>query len=79
MNTAVDTTPIPDAAATALAPGAVVLDEFVEAFHHRISERDAAGDDLFDREVAAGDQIDKPRPQGDVVAPATDEADALLA
>lgn len=31
MNTAVDTTPIPDAAATALAPGAVVLDEFVEA------------------------------------------------
>ncbi|BCW52843.1 MULTISPECIES: urea amidolyase associated protein UAAP2 [unclassified Arthrobacter] len=31
MNTAVDTTPIPDAAAIALAPGAVVLDEFVEA------------------------------------------------
>jgi hypothetical protein len=31
MNTAVDTTPIPDAAATALAPGTVVLDEFVEA------------------------------------------------
>ncbi|MDT0169102.1 urea amidolyase associated protein UAAP2 [Pseudarthrobacter sp. BRE9] len=31
MNTAIDTKPIPDAADTALAPGAVVLDEFVEA------------------------------------------------
>ncbi|MDQ0827694.1 urea carboxylase-associated protein 1 [Arthrobacter sp. B2I5] len=31
MNTAIDTKPIPDAADTALASGAVVLDEFVEA------------------------------------------------
>ncbi|MGO4236266.1 urea amidolyase associated protein UAAP2 [Pseudarthrobacter sp. YAF2] len=31
MNTAIDTQPIPDAAHTALAPGAVILDEFVEA------------------------------------------------
>jgi urea carboxylase-associated protein 1 len=31
MNTAIDTKPIPDAGHTALIPGAVVLDEFVEA------------------------------------------------
>ncbi|WP_426765173.1 urea amidolyase associated protein UAAP2 [Pseudarthrobacter sp. 1G09] len=31
MNTAIDAKPTPDAAETALAPGAVVLDEFVEA------------------------------------------------